>query len=68
VAALFERADIDGDGLLDPAELDAEKALRRVQTLDTGEMAEAAFLTRATPTASSRPKTSSSAASFPWTP
>lgn len=48
VEALFERADIDGDGLLDQAEMNAEKALRRAETLDTGKLPEVAYLMRVT--------------------
>jgi Ca2+-binding EF-hand superfamily protein len=47
VEALFERADIDGDGLLNQAEIDAEKALRRAETLDTGKLPEVMYLLHA---------------------
>jgi len=46
VESLFERADLDGDGLLNQAEMDAEKALRRAETLDTGKLPEVAYLMR----------------------
>lgn len=46
VEALFERADLDGDGLLNQDEMDAEKALRRAETLDTGKLPEVAYLMR----------------------
>jgi Ca2+-binding EF-hand superfamily protein len=47
VEALFERADLDGDGLLNQNEIDAEKALRRAETLDTGKLPDVMFLMRA---------------------
>lgn len=46
VEALFERADLDGDGLLNQDEMDTEKALRRAETLDTGKLPEVAYLMR----------------------
>lgn len=46
VADLFARADVDGDGRLSGEEMDAEKALRRAQTLDASQLTGPVFLAR----------------------
>lgn len=46
VASLFARADIDGDGKLSDDEMEAEKALRRADTLDNGFLSGPVFLAR----------------------
>lgn len=46
VASLFARADIDGDGKLSDDEMEAEKALRRADTLDNGFLSGPVFLRR----------------------
>lgn len=48
IDALFARADINGDGLLDQGEMDADKALRRAESLDTGKLPDIAYLTKVT--------------------
>ncbi len=44
VAALFARADTDGDGKLSDSEWDAEKALRRASNLDSGTISGPIFI------------------------
>lgn len=46
VSDLFARADVDGDGKLSSDEMDAEKTLRRAQSLDAGKLAGPVFLSR----------------------
>ncbi|MHA6299157.1 EF-hand domain-containing protein [Devosia sp. CAU 1758] len=43
VDALFERADLDGDGLLSREEFDAERALQFAQALDEGDIPQHGF-------------------------
>lgn len=44
IAALFARADVDGDGKLSDSEWEAEKALRRASNLDAGAISGPVFI------------------------